>query len=204
MVKPPRGSDFPFSTDRNRHNFGGQVRGSHQTNFGRGPVCPCYQGEYVSALSRTTLVRAKNIVPSWAREPSCFEVRILIFCVINKLTRRTQAFISPKHPRLCARRSAYMDIVQEAFIEKVPQETLEAIIDELAEERVALKACCLVNRRWIWRGRYHLFKAIRFSSVSGLKSLQNWSAVMNPNGTNPPVGRIALAQVSRRYACHFH
>jgi hypothetical protein len=79
-----------------------------------------------------------------------------------------------------------MDIFQEAYIEKVPQETLEAIIDELSEERVALKACCLVNRRWIRRSRYHLFKAIRFSSVSGLKSLQNWSAVMNPKGMSLP------------------
>jgi len=76
-----------------------------------------------------------------------------------------------------------MDITQESHIKNVPQETLDAIIDELSENRAALMACCLVSRRWVWRSRHHLFKRVRFSSLLGLKSLRNWGAVMNTNGT---------------------
>lgn len=76
-------------------------------------------------------------------------------------------------------------------IGNVPQETLDAIIDELADNRAALKTCCLVSRRWVWRSRHHLFKIVRFSSLWGLKSLRNWGAVMNINGTSLLPGRAS-------------
>ena len=99
---------------------------------------------------------------------------------------------------------AYMDVAQESSIEAVPQETLDEIIDELAEDTIALKACSLVSRRWVWRSRHHLFKVVFFSSLSGSKSLRNWGTSMNPTGTSLLTGQIGLAHVPHRYACNFH
>lgn len=74
--------------------------------------------------------------------------------------------------------------MERRHIDHIPQETLEAIIDELASDRTSLVACCLVSRRWIWRSRNHLFKRIRFSSLCGTKSLRAWGTAMNPKGAN--------------------
>ena len=38
----------------------------------------------------------------------------------------------------------------------LPQELIEGIIDELVDDREALKTCGLVARRWLHRSRYHL------------------------------------------------
>lgn len=84
--------------------------------------------------------------------------------------------------------------------DKVPQETLDTIIDELADDKCSLKACCLVSRRWLWRSRKHLFSRVRFSSLRGSKSLRNWSKAMNVNGTDMTVQEVSarlqkLAQI---------
>lgn len=80
--------------------------------------------------------------------------------------------------------------MQQCYIDHMPQEILEAIIDELAGDRTSLMACCLVGRRWIWRSRHHLFRWIRFSSLWGPKSIRTWGAVMNPNGAKLLVKEI--------------
>ena len=81
--------------------------------------------------------------------------------------------------------------MQGRHIENIPQETLEAVIDELAGNRAALSVCCLVSKRWVWRSRYHLFKRVRFSGRQGLKSLRNWEAAMKLDGMSLVIGYIS-------------
>lgn len=97
------------------------------------------------------------------------------------------------------------------YTEDMPQETLDAVIDELADDKVALKACCLVSRRWVWRSQHHLFKKVRFSSLSGLNSLRSWGIVMNLNGKGLPAGHVPRHQMPPQtrlpllldsFACH--
>jgi hypothetical protein len=78
----------------------------------------------------------------------------------------------------------------------IPQEVLDAVIDELADDRAALKSCCLASRRWVRRSQHHLFKEVRFSSLLGLKSLRNWSTIMGLNGKDHPAGHVLVAQMS--------
>lgn len=95
--------------------------------------------------------------------------------------------------------------MRQSGISDQPQEILDAFIDELADDPAALKACSLVGRRWVWRSRKHLFKRVYFSSMGGPKSLRNWSAVMDPSGTNFVQTQFLITHGDRpRYPCHFY
>ncbi|KAG5734674.1 hypothetical protein E4T56_gene18686 [Termitomyces sp. T112] len=51
---------------------------------------------------------------------------------------------------------------QESFIlnESIPSELVDLIIDQLADDRVALNTCSLISRSWVARSRYHLFSDV--------------------------------------------
>ena len=91
-------------------------------------------------------------------------------------------FSSRTVPLSCMRHRTVL--MERCHVDRIPQESLDAIIDELENDRRDLEACCLVSRRWLWRSRTHIFRKIRFSSLRGSKSLHNWSKAMNVNGTD--------------------
>jgi hypothetical protein len=41
-----------------------------------------------------------------------------------------------------------------------PQELIDRVIDQLHDDKRALATCALVNRKWVYRSRYHLFRTI--------------------------------------------
>ena len=55
----------------------------------------------------------------------------------------------------------------------LPQELIDTIIDEVAQgdSTYTLRACCLVQRRWVERSRRHLFKEI---SLHAVEHFRDW------------------------------
>lgn len=51
-------------------------------------------------------------------------------------------------------------VVEQPYINELPQEVVESIIDLLANERGALKSCALVQRSWLSRARHHLHREL--------------------------------------------
>jgi hypothetical protein len=54
----------------------------------------------------------------------------------------------------------------------LPPEILDHIVDNLYDEPIALKACCLVSKSWVERSRRHLFACVELDSTR--LSLESW------------------------------
>jgi len=53
---------------------------------------------------------------------------------------------------------------------RVPQELVEMMINHLRSDIGALKACCVVNKTWVARSRYHLFYQVEILDDTQLHS----------------------------------
>ncbi|KAF9780888.1 hypothetical protein BJ322DRAFT_287886 [Thelephora terrestris] len=55
----------------------------------------------------------------------------------------------------------------------LPPEILDHIVDNLYDEPIALKACCLVSKSWVERSQRHLFACVELDSIAG-SSVESW------------------------------
>ncbi|EKM53904.1 uncharacterized protein PHACADRAFT_196346 [Phanerochaete carnosa HHB-10118-sp] len=55
-----------------------------------------------------------------------------------------------------------------ALVERLPQELVDKIIDELSTDRRALRSCSLTSRRWLSRSSRHLFASFTLAGVNDI------------------------------------
>ena len=55
-------------------------------------------------------------------------------------------------------------LAQTTMSSSLPPEILDLIVDQLHDDPVALKACCVTSKSWIHRTRKHLFACVDFSA----------------------------------------
>ncbi|KAF9780889.1 hypothetical protein BJ322DRAFT_1082254 [Thelephora terrestris] len=65
----------------------------------------------------------------------------------------------------------------------LPPEIFDLIVDNLHDEPIALKACCLVSKSWVPRARRNLFALVTFSSLRW--PVRSWMNAF-PNPSNSP------------------
>jgi len=70
----------------------------------------------------------------------------------------------------------------------LPQELIDKIIDEVSQwdSTHDLRACCLVQKRWVERSRRHLFKEVSLYTTDHFK---NWIKLI-PSGSNGPYHHV--------------
>lgn len=70
----------------------------------------------------------------------------------------------------------------------LPQELIDKIIDEISQcdSTHSLRACCLVQKRWVERSRRHLFKEVSLYATDHFK---NWIKLI-PSGSNGPYHHV--------------
>ena len=78
----------------------------------------------------------------------------------------------------------------------LPQELIDKIIDEIAQQGTiirTLRACSLVQKRWVGRSRRHLFSSI---SLYRLDDFQNWIKIIppSPNSLHHHVRNLSYRQ----------
>ena len=61
---------------------------------------------------------------------------------------------------------------QTAMSCSLPPEILDLIVDRLRDERITLKACCVVSKSWVPRARKHLFAYIEFIALQ--RPIESW------------------------------
>ena len=58
-------------------------------------------------------------------------------------------------------------------MERIPQELVDKLIDELADDPEPLRVCSLISRRWVGRSRHHLFRLINFPRADKFTRYRN-------------------------------
>ena len=72
--------------------------------------------------------------------------------------------------------------VETVMLPSLPPEILDLIVDNLHDQLVTLKACCLVSKSWVPRSRSHIFAHIELS----LRFIRSWMKAF-PDPSNTPI-----------------
>ena len=77
---------------------------------------------------------------------------------------------------------------------RLPPEIFDLIVDQLHDEQVTLKACCLVSKSWIPRIRRHLFACVSFDTL--LHPFALWMKAF-PDPSNSPAHHTRSLTIHR-------
>lgn len=58
-------------------------------------------------------------------------------------------------------------------MERIPQELVDKLIDDLADDPESLRVCSLISHRWVGRSRHHLFRLISFPRTDKFARYRN-------------------------------
>lgn len=86
-------------------------------------------------------------------------------------------------------------------MERIPQELVDKLIDELVDDAKSLRTCCLISRRWVGRSRRHLFRLLTFPRTDKFTSYRNMFPI--DHSVNSHVRALVIAQVPYSGLEHF-
>jgi len=81
--------------------------------------------------------------------------------------------------------------------DSLPPEIRDLVIDQLCDESVTLKACCLASKSWIPRTRSHLFAHVEFDTLGSVRS---WMEIF-PDPSNSPAHHTRSLVISDLPTC---